>query len=191
MDRLTVSETYTNNGFTIKAYDLNASRPDFSVAQRLSGISPECPKTATMEAYLDDATTLEVAFQGSAPVAFLIAGDFEDGTDEHICPENHAAFRQTVGAPAPKPETKPAPEKKGFFKGMLDKARGLAKKEAVEADNHAKEVNKKADDVDKAIAEVEKKLSDLKTVAKKGGKSSRVNRKTRRSKGKRRYTKRR
>jgi len=87
------------------------------------------------------------------------------------------------------PAPKPAPEKKGFFKTMLEKARGVAKKEAVDADNHAKEVNEKAKNVDKAIEEVEKKLKDLKSVAKKG--SSRVNRKTRRSKGKRRYTKRR
>jgi hypothetical protein len=92
-------------------------------------------------------------------------------------------------APMAAPASKPAPEKKGFFKGILEKARGLAKKEAVEADNHAKEVSEKAKNVDKAIEEVEKKLRDLKSAAKKG--SSRVNRKTRRSKGKRRYTKRR
>jgi hypothetical protein len=189
MDALVVSETYTNNGFTIKAYDLNAVRPGFSVAQRLSGISPECPKTATMQAYLDDATTLEVAFQGSAPVAFLIAGNFEDDTDEHICPDNHPAFRQTVGEPKPAPVPVAPSKKEGVLKRMLESVKKRAKKDA---QTHAKEVKKEADDVEKAVKEVQNKLKDLEKACSTGlnGGSSRVNRKTRRSKGKRRNTKR-
>lgn len=200
MDRLTVSETYTNNGFTIKAYDLNASRPDSSVAQRLSGISPECPKPETMEAYLDDATTLEVAFQGSAPVAFLIAGNFEDDTDEHICPDNHPAFRQSVGQPKPAPMPMPVPapavpaKKEGVLKRMLESVKKRAARQAAEAkedaQKHAKEVKKEAGDVEKAVEEVQKKLRDLEKACsaapKKGG--SRVNRKTRRRHVKRRAT---
>ena len=181
MDKLTVSETYTNNGFTIKVYDINSYRELDEMTQeriqiRLTSIDPSCPSRATLMGYLEDATQLEVAFSGTTPVAMLIAGSFEDDTDEHICPDNHPAFRQSVRASAP------APKKDGFFKRML---KATQKRE--------KEIKKEADDVEEAIEEVQDKLKDLKKVcsSRVNGGRSRVNRKTRRSKGKRRNTKRR
>ena len=100
-------------------------------------------------------------------------------------------------APAPLPAAAP-PKKEGVLKRMLSAAKKRATTQAEQAkedaEKHVREVKKEAKDVTKAIGEVQDKLRDLEKACStglKGGRSSRVNRKTRRSKSKRRYTKRR
>lgn len=105
--------------------------------------------------------------------------------------EETQAVPMAVPAPPPKKEGVLARALKAA-KEKLSRQTKVAEKDA---ERHVKEVKKEAKDVSKAIADVQDKLKDLEKACAagpaKGGRSSRVNRKTRRSKGKRRYTKRR
>jgi hypothetical protein len=124
-----------------------------------------------------------------------VLAEDEEGLD--ISEEFAVAWSDPVeeeeSAPAPMPMPAPAPaaplKKEGVLKRMLESVKKRAKKDA---EKHAKEVKKEADDVEKAVKDVQDKLKDLEKACSTGLKGgSRVNRKTRRSKGKRRYTKRR
>lgn len=103
----------------------------------------------------------------------------------------------SMAAPMPLPKPSEPPKKDGVLsralKAAKDKLSRQTKEAKDEAKKQAKEVEKKADDVASAIKKVEKELHDLEkvcaTTGLKGG--SRLKRKTRRSKGKRRHTKRR